>query len=288
MKVTELFESPKLPAAGGTFGALYSEKLAMRLPFGLKTDDAILDAAYKSAKEKKDYSIKRLDNLFQSEDFPSDLVSAYNWWQKNYSSVLDTKANGADDVVVNGVRYERSGPRNSVSKPGKWKLAEGTGSIAEGAFVIKSKDGVQKRFKNADSPEAIEWKNKVARPPKVKAERFTDEWWHKSASIVIPRSRIGQYDLFHGGLEKQLKDHFVSSAINDFYIVDRGFTNRDGTTCATAIVRVVYEFDMKDMGYDDKTIAQSGNENGLGLESVTIKVARNRENPKKIDFLAYI
>lgn len=33
--------------------------------------------------------------------------------------------------------------------------------LTEGAFVVKSKDGVEKRFKNPDSPEAKAWKEKT-------------------------------------------------------------------------------------------------------------------------------
>lgn len=38
--------------------------------------------------------------------------------------------------------------------------------LGEGVFVVKSLDGVEKRFKDANSPEAIEWKNKEAKKRK--------------------------------------------------------------------------------------------------------------------------
>lgn len=37
--------------------------------------------------------------------------------------------------------------------------------LTEGAFVVKSKDGVEKRFKNPDSPEAKAWKASLQQKP---------------------------------------------------------------------------------------------------------------------------
>ena len=43
---------------------------------------------------------------------------------------LNAKANGADEVTYKGKTYRRSGPKNSTSQPGKWKLVEDTLSEA--------------------------------------------------------------------------------------------------------------------------------------------------------------
>lgn len=37
---------------------------------------------------------------------------------------LNDKANGADDVVLDGKEYVRTGPKNSTSQPGPWRLKE--------------------------------------------------------------------------------------------------------------------------------------------------------------------
>lgn len=52
-------------------------------------------------------------------------------------------------------------------------------------FVVKSLDGVEKRFKDANSPEAIEWKNKTTkkvRAPAAKKKTFLDP------SVLIGRA----------------------------------------------------------------------------------------------------
>lgn len=47
----------------------------------------------------------------------------YNLFEvsKELSDQLDSKADGADEVTLNGKTYRRSGPKNSVSQPGKWR-----------------------------------------------------------------------------------------------------------------------------------------------------------------------
>lgn len=47
-------------------------------------------------------------------------------------------------------------------------LSEST--LVEGMYVIKNKDGVEKRFKNPNSPEAIAWKD-TSKPKAVKAAK---------------------------------------------------------------------------------------------------------------------
>jgi len=36
---------------------------------------------------------------------------------KHFCDLLDKKANGADEVALNGKKYVRSGPKNSTSDP---------------------------------------------------------------------------------------------------------------------------------------------------------------------------
>lgn len=160
------------------------------------------------------------------------------------------------------------------------------------AWVIKNKDGKEKRFKNADSPEALAWKNSSS-PKKEKKtlEKYSDAWWDEKNwtgdyTGVMPDKKITDLDLSAGKLAAALKDE-MTSEINDYHVMSGGTMKIGNTTVATARVRVTYEFDMKDMGYDDETIANSGNEDGRGLESVYVKVRRDPKKPENIVFAGY-
>ena len=262
------------------FGSYYYEQLAKKLPLGLKTDDNILDAAFVIA--KKDLGDKKAAAYFQrDEDFPGDLVSAYRWWQKNHQKILDDKANGTDEVVMHGVRYERTGPKNSVSKAGKWKLSEGT-------FVIKSKDGVEKRFKNADSTEALDWKETVAKKKAAPVEKYTNEWWYKRQmasddfrGVIIPAAKIdlgvSNGDLKIEDLEK-MGEQLGFANVDDYHLVRHGYMNVDGYRgVATATIRVVAVYEPEDdIGVDETT-----------SETYTVIVRRDVKDPKKFVFVRF-
>ncbi len=44
--------------------------------------------------------------------------------KSNLQEVLNRLANGADEVSYNGRVYRRSGPKNAVSQPGKWRAVK--------------------------------------------------------------------------------------------------------------------------------------------------------------------
>lgn len=162
--------------------------------------------------------------------------------------------------------------------------------ITEGAFVVKNKDGKEKRFKSAESPDALAWKNSSTAKKKA-AEKYSDEWWDEKKKDFnydgrFPDERISADELGGGVLADILKDE-TGHEINDFSIRVRNTMKVGSTTVARAMLRVVYEFDMRDMGYDEKTIAQSGNTDGKGLESMYINVRRDVKNPSKIVFAGY-
>ena len=161
------------------------------------------------------------------------------------------------------------------------------------AWVIKNKDGKEKRFKDANSPDAVAWKNSSSpkKAPKAKLEKYSDAWWDEKNWTgdydgVMPDKKITDLDLSYGVLAKILKDE-SSNELNDFHVTSSGTMKVGNTTVATARVRVTYEFDMKDMGYDDETISKSGNQDGRGLESIYVKVRRDHQKPEKIIFAGY-
>lgn len=153
------------------------------------------------------------------------------------------------------------------------------------AWVIKNQDGRERRFKDKDSADALAWKNSSS-PKKEKVVAYTDEWWDtrvdRGFDGVTPDDRIDTYDSSDeiGALFKQTAGNWD---INDLHVIARIPVKVDGTTCATATIRVSYEYDLKELGMpaDDESITMHGND-GVGLESTTITVRRDRQNPSKL------
>ena len=102
---------------GAEFGAYYYEQLAKKLPAGLK-GEAIISAGFKQAVADIG-KIKAHRYFYYDEDFPSDLASSYEWYQKN------------KDTVKEG--------------------------IAKGSWKIQNLSGVMKTFKDAEQSDARAW-----------------------------------------------------------------------------------------------------------------------------------
>ena len=201
------------------------------------------------------------------------------------------KKHGSDVVFWNDSVHNRAIAKKDGKIVGQMDLKTGSMTVFE-AWVIKNKDGKEKRFKNANSPEALTWKNSSS-PKKEKKtlEKYSDAWWDEKNWTgdyegVMPDKKITDLDLSAGKLAAALKGE-MTSEINDYHVMSGGTMKIGNTTVATARVRVTYEFDMKDMGYDDETIANSGNEDGRGLESVYVKVRRDPKKPENIVFVGY-
>lgn len=63
---------------------------------------------------------------------------------KTLSDQLDKKANGADDVELNGKKYVRRGPKNSISDPGPWReVKESLDLIKELMHLNESNEEVE-------------------------------------------------------------------------------------------------------------------------------------------------
>jgi hypothetical protein len=65
--------------------------------------------------------------------------------------------------------------------------------VAEGTFVVKSKDGVEKRFKSATSPEALEWKEKTVRKPRAASPSKEETAVRVNSAIHSAVLRVGTW-----------------------------------------------------------------------------------------------
>jgi hypothetical protein len=99
MNLTNLFENT-------TPSNNYCDQLAEKLPAGLKSNDDILDAAWDIV--VKDLGRKVAHNKFMDEDFPGDLIGAYNHMHKQ-----GVEEGGPYDLP--GIDYPR--PGDTPAKP---------------------------------------------------------------------------------------------------------------------------------------------------------------------------
>lgn len=160
------------------------------------------------------------------------------------------------------------------------EIPEHDSSLSEGVFVVKNRDGVEKRFKNADSPEAKAWKDSE-KPAKAKVAKYSNDWWHDQLdkaddhNFVVPWDKLADRD--SDAIDKVVNDQFNVDKI-DWTLLKAGDIVRDGTNCATRVVRVSYEYGPgDDMGVDEPT-----------SDSQLILVARNPKSPERIDFVRFM
>ena len=151
--------------------------------------------------------------------------------------------------------------------------------LFEGAFVVKSKDGVEKRFKDADSVEAKQWKETTAKKSKPKAAAYSDKYWNDKAEAnpdrVIPSTPIGPDD--GEGIARVVDEVFNTPKTDWTFSGKGGLQKRDITTCAVRTLRVMFEYGPEDdMGVDEPA-----------QDVQYIVVGRNPQNPKQIDFMGY-
>jgi hypothetical protein len=181
----------------------------------------------------------------------------------------------SDDLLHDYVDMAKDDARNQVDEARSPK----------GMWVIKNKDGVEKRFKDDESPEAKAWKssNTAKRPSAVPKEKFSKEWWeyqedNKTFEKIMPWTKIDKYDLDSASL----KDAFESAGwkeknVDDWSVIGRGTEiNIKGVPCAAVEIRVVYVFTKDDdMGIEgDEPVSDSG----------TFFAARSPKDPKKYIF----
>lgn len=147
--------------------------------------------------------------------------------------------------------------------------------VTEGAYVVKNKDGVEKRFKDHTSSDAQAWK---ASSKAKAAEQYSDEWWkgkadNSSSSIITPYLAIGDGD--ESAINALVKKEYGKTA-TDWHVTKKGSMKKDGTTCAMATVRVALHYSKDDdLGLDHDT------EDGAQM-----KIVRDRKSPKTFNIVS--
>lgn len=182
----------------------------------------------------------------------------------------------SDDELHDYVDSAKDNARNQVDED----------RAAKGMWVIKNKDGVEKRFKDDESPEAKAWKesSKKRAPAEKgekaeKAEKYSQEWWHykEFADVTpLPWTRLRDADI-SDEIDKIVKDQF-GNITTDYTFGKMSELKRDGVDCAAMVVRVMYEVTPEDDLGVEETVQ----------DSQSILVARNPKNPKKIDFVKFV
>lgn len=143
--------------------------------------------------------------------------------------------------------------------------------LFEGAFVVLSRDGVEKRFKDDKSPAAKAWAETVVRKPKAEPKMTMP----KIDMKLKPIDRENQRDIDE--IDKIVKDQMKGVKEYDWSLRKNTVVDRDGVKCAAATVRIAYEITPEDdMGVEEVT-----------EDSVTIVVARNPKKPSKLEFVRY-
>lgn len=168
-------------------------------------------------------------------------------------------------------------------------------ALVEGVYVVKSKDGVERRFKKADSPDALKWKETVAKKPTVPKEKYTQAWWdfqwEKSLDKkglyavderVYPWSDIDKYELDSEILKPAFKEAgWDLKNIDDWSASSAQDVTIDGVTCSCIKIRVTFFYTKDDdLGLDiedGETVS----------DSQYILVARDPKNPTKLVFHNY-
>lgn len=156
--------------------------------------------------------------------------------------------------------------------------------LNEGSFIIKNKDGKEKRFKDAKSQEAADWKNSSS-PVKKPIEKYTQEWWERKedavgryTDVLYPWTTIEDREIDDDLVRKLLKGSFTISAENvtDWHTGRASTKKREGVDCAAIEVNVFLHFTKEDdIGLDDE------DEDGVE-ETDSITIARDPKNPKKL------
>lgn len=157
----------------------------------------------------------------------------------------------------------------------------------KGMWVIKNKDGVEKRFKDDESPEAKAWKasSSPKKASNVKLAVYSDAYWAKKEDdardkddyeFVTPWKTIKNDFAATDKINKVVEDQFNTDKI-DWTLGKASEIKREGTTCAAIVVRVSYEYGPEDdMGFDD-----------VRGDTQNILVARNPKKPSQIDFVQF-
>jgi len=191
--------------------------------------------------------------------------------------VVTFKTMDAVDIFLNG-KHGRKFDDCEVKRAPK-NLYVTKKSVNEGMYVVKSKDGVEKRFRDADSAEAKAWKEKTAK--NIKLAVYSNAYWEKKEEdsddydFVTPWKKIGDAEV--DAIEAIVRDQHGAGQ-TDWTFGKAGEMDREGTSCATRVIRVQFEYGPDDdMGVDEPV-----------SDTQAILVGRNPKKPKQIDFIKYV
>lgn len=120
-------------------------------------------------------------------------------------------------------------------------------SLSEGMWVIKNKDGAEKRFKDKDSQAAKDWKESSTKKKAADFPKYSAEWWRaardKDILRLVPWTPIEtghrRGDLDYDDVKKAVRETF-GRVVFDFTdsAHKQGKIEKDGVQCATLTVPV--------------------------------------------------
>lgn len=230
---------------------------------------------YPIMKSMKKYVDEKFDGKQTDENLKAAALQAVPFYMEDMG--YDDEEDAAD-AAVRTFKARRKFPESGLAES---RLEEG-----RGVFIVKSKDGVEKRFRgvgpqNNLPPAAHEWKESYAKKPaKEKHEKFSQGWWEAKEEAdedaVMPWTKIKGHDLTDADLKRAFQDAGADN-VDDWHIDSQGEKKIDGVFCATVKLRlhVTYTKD-DDMGSDEDI-----------SDAVYITVNRDPKNPKKFVFHSY-
>lgn len=154
--------------------------------------------------------------------------------------------------------------------------------LIEGAYVVKNKDGKEKRFKDHSSDEAKAWAASSS-PKKVKAisaPKYSAAWWEQKyekdldgdETVVYPWDAIRNHEISDSMNDISERAGFVN--VDDWNVTSQMNETIDGLRVRTAKLRVTFYIGPEDdMGVDELT-----------SDSQYITVRRDVKNPRVIMF----
>ncbi len=148
--------------------------------------------------------------------------------------------------------------------------------LNEGVFVVKSKDGVERRFKDADSVEAKAWQSSTQL--KTKFPKYGKIYWERQADNpdyngLLPWDKIQSHEV-EDQLEKIIRQGSFGR-VEDYHVVRQGTMNVEGLNLATVTVRIMQSFDKEEAA-----------DEGV-LDTQNIRLRRDNKRPEKLVFATF-
>lgn len=177
-------------------------------------------------------------------------------------NALDDKAQGADEVTYKGKKYKRTGPKNSTSKAGKWKLVKEAYQPEEGSLGSKFLDRV---VVSEAAGEEMEMSDTVL---KGLRNRLKKPYEKKTVELMSLAGVLGRYvddveglgDGIRAGADALRRGGRLQRAFNAFYDGMKNLSSggmvaeaKRGTMTLKRLVAVLSQFGLP---------ASAGEENG--------------------------